>query len=389
VLSGGDAEDEQQQTAGSKPAPLRVVAERVERLRGLQFKAVPRAGTVTAAKARRTALADFDKEYPRSRRLADEELLKLLGLIPGSADLRTIVGDLFREQVAGFYDPKTKQLAVIGDDASGQGRALTEMTLAHELNHALEDQRFDLSGADSSAGIDDRALAELALTEGTATALMLEYSGRHIPVGETLAESLASGFGGAGTGELPPYVLASLLFPYGKGQPFVEALYNKLGGWGLVDYAYRKRKPSTSEQILHPEKYLRAEEALPVSLPGPPGRGWRRIVTGQIGEFDTAELLRAHRAEGAFGAAEGWGGGRYVLYRNGPVPDPSCPAPCRARDALVLRWRFDDAEETRQFVAAAKPWASRAGAMEVRGKQVTIVIAPPSARPRGLARAQP
>ena len=79
-----------------------------------------------------------------------------------------------QEQVLGFYDDRSKRLVVIRD--AGVSRPLLELTLAHELVHALEDQRF---GLDVGEGVrDDEVLAEAALAEGTATALMADYAGR-------------------------------------------------------------------------------------------------------------------------------------------------------------------------------------------------------------------
>lgn len=67
--------------------------------------------------------------------------------------------------MAGYYDPRTQRLAVVRQRA-GAG-PLDDVTLAHELTHALEDQRFGLDEADGE-GDDDSATARLALTEGTA-----------------------------------------------------------------------------------------------------------------------------------------------------------------------------------------------------------------------------
>jgi len=395
--------------AAGRVAPAAVIARRVERLRGLRFDRPPRTERVTAAQARRTALRDFDRTTPRRRSAADEELLKLLGLLPASADLRSIVGTLYREQVAGFYDPRSKRLATISGPSSA-GPASDEMTLAHELTHALEDQRFGLlrEAEGATAGLDDRALARLTLVEGTATALMFEYADRHLNLGETLAESLAGSFGQGGTDALPPYVLASLLFPYEQGKRFVEDLYRRLGGWGLVDYALRRRPPASSEQVLHLRKYLADERPMPVYLP--PARalgvGWHAAEHGTVGEFDTRQILRAGGAAGsAVTAAEGWGGGRYALWRTGPLPDRGCAAPCRPRDALVLRWRWDTERDAGEvvtplgdYVAAALHgrrlggggFALRGGAAALtrRGDEVTLAFAPRLEQARALAAAR-
>ena len=63
--------------------------------------------------ARREGLEDLDRSYPESRRKADEEVLKLLGLIEPDVDLRSISASIFGEGVAGYYDPRSKRLRIV------------------------------------------------------------------------------------------------------------------------------------------------------------------------------------------------------------------------------------------------------------------------------------
>src|SRR5262245_65044655 len=71
-------------------APVGVIADRVEELRDLRFDRVPEAQSVTPDEARERGLQDLDRTYPEERRRADEEVLKLLGLIEPDADLREL-----------------------------------------------------------------------------------------------------------------------------------------------------------------------------------------------------------------------------------------------------------------------------------------------------------
>ena len=79
-------------------------------------------------------------EYSEDEQRIDEESLKLLGLLRRGTDLRAAVESVEQDQVLGFYDDRSKRLVVIRD--AGATRPLLEITLAHELVHALEDQRF-------------------------------------------------------------------------------------------------------------------------------------------------------------------------------------------------------------------------------------------------------
>jgi len=382
AFPGGEKQSKSSRPPTATPAPaapVGVIAARVERIRALRFRRRPRPVEVSPAQARREGLEDLDRSYPASERRADEEVLKLLGLLAPRVDLRRVSASVFGEGVAGYYDPRTKRLRIVRG-AQTSNRVLQEITLAHELTHALEDQRFGLGLEDASSS-DDAALARLALVEGSATAVMLTYAERHFSAGQTLGGLLAGL--GQDTGDLPPFVEDQLLFPYLAGQRFAERLYRTGGGgWTVVDAADRFRPPASTEQILHPEKYLAVEQPVRVRSRAARvlGRGWRRLAAGTWGEWATGELL------GDPGAAEGWGGDRYELWQRGRGP---CAAPCRDRDALVMRWRWDSRRDAREFATALRGWlGERPGPRAVfsGGREVALAVAPADGLARRLAR---
>jgi hypothetical protein len=348
------------------------IAARVQTLRGLRFRHRPVPVRVTGAEARREGLEDLDRSYPAARRRADEEVLKLLGLIGPRVDLRAVEGSVFGEGVAGYYDPRSKRLRIV-DSAATENHALGEVTLAHELTHALEDQRFGLTDTE---GDDDRALGRLALVEGSATMVMEQYLLRYLGTSAALAGLLNTDTGP----KLPKFLEDQLLFPYLGGMRFVQALLARAGGrWTLVNLADRIRPPDSTEQVLHPDKWIRIETPLPVRPARPRlGPGWRRTAAGTWGEWATRELVGDARA------AAGWGGDRYVLYQR---PAPGCAAPCRRADVLVMRWRWDTPRDAREFLVALRRWsAGRGGAAVVdRAGAVTLALAPTAALARRAA----
>ena len=375
VSSGGEEGPTRTTAASTTPAPgppaeqrltpVGTVARRVERIRDLRYRHIPRAHAVTPAQAARAGLADLDRTYPAARRKADEALLETLGVVPPRTDLRREIGAEFRDEVGGYYDPRTKQLAVVKGAATGG--ALGDIVLAHELNHALEDQRFGLHDSGSSAAIDDASLANTALVEGSATAVMYDYAQRFLDPGQALGDLLPA-LQASGSAHLPRYLEDSLTWPYEGGLSFVNRLYARLHGWGLVNYALSRRRPATTEQVLHPDKYLTDERPLPVRAPPSPGPGWTLVAHGTLGEFDTRELLRIAGAEGADDAAAGWGGGRYALWMRG------------GRSALMLRWRWDTPRDARQAAAALAVYRSFAGrrgsvALAARGDATALGFA--------------
>jgi hypothetical protein len=360
---GFATEGDDEPAAGPAAAPVSVIARRVEALRHLRYKHIPVPVAVSAATARREGLEDLDRQYPAKRRHADEQVLKMLGLIKPDADLRELTGSLFEQGVAGYYDPRDGRLRVVTGTGTGT-RVLTEMTLAHELTHALEDQRFGLDT--DTAGSDDRDLARTALIEGSATAIMYAYVTRHFSSGETLGGLIGSASGD--TGGLPPFLEAQVIFPYVGGDAFVEELLRRGGGsWSLVNLAYKAHPPVSTEQIMHPEAYFDADqpERVRVRAGAVLGKGWTRAAAGTWGELQTRELL------GSTSAAAGWGGDHYELWQSD----------AGVGDALVMRWRWDTPRDEREFADRLREWVhdtlgGQATAVVDRGGAVTLAIAP-------------
>ena len=359
--------EDEEGAAPPAAAPLDVIARRVEALRSLRFTRLPEPVTVGPRQAQREGLADLDRNYPAARRRADEEIYELLGLLEPEVDLRELSRSLFGEGVAGYYDPADGRLRVVEGAGTGT-RVLEEMVLAHELAHALEDQRFGL--ATEPAPTDDRELARTALYEGSATSLMYSYVREHFSTEEALGGLLGSAF--EDTGDLPPFLQAQLLFAYLGGERFVADLLQRAGGsWELVDTAFRLRVPSSTEQVLHPRAYFSADEPgrVRVRAGAVLGRGWSRARAGTWGELQTRELL------GSADAAAGWGGDRYELWRSG------------SSRVLVMRWRWDTARDEAEFAERLREWAGdRSGTAVVRrGGLVTLAVAPDEELARRVA----
>ena len=312
------------------------IAHRVERLRGLRFTKPVRPLFLDREEAVEVLERAGRAEYPRRDQLRDEETAKLLGLLEPKDSLSRVLDRVDQEQVLGFYDDRSKRLVVIRD--AGVSRPLLELTLAHELVHALDDQRF---GLDVGEGIrDDEVLAEASLAEGTATALMTDYAAAHLGLADVL--SIADAAQDAG---LPEFIERQLLFPYLAGEEFVSVLRGESGGWDAVDSVYRYRRPRTTEQVIHPRKFATGEGAAPIAVPDLRIRqrpGWRRLQRSSVGEFEVQMLLALNDARRPAEAAAGWGGGRFELWRR---TSPGCRAPCVRADLAWLRLRWDTAAD--------------------------------------------
>jgi hypothetical protein len=266
---------------------------------------------------------------------------------------------LLGEQVAGFYDPLTDEMIVVADGDFGA----EAYYYAHEVVHALQDAYLDPDDLmeEVTSDNDDRSLAMAALYEGDALEASTFYLNQHPELAfELLREAQTDS---VELNSAPAAMVVTLVFPYISGQPFVAELYQE-GGWDAVDAAYRDM-PASTEQILHPEKYLDRDNPVTLALPNPPealGEGWSEVHQNTVGELQMA-LLLADLPPGsgfnsitgqyaipdpALNAAAGWDGDRYALW-----------ASAEGQEVLVWRTAWDTEQDARSFAAALTRYEER------------------------------
>jgi hypothetical protein len=341
----GESTPETAEARARELTPL--VAERIERIRGLSFKHVPVPEVVTAEEFAAIS-AHAAKLGPRARReLGDAEAVaRLLGLMNADEQLDALATGA-SDLAAAAYDTERERLYVI-HDASGDEPAMLEFLLAHELTHALEDQRFGFPELD--AATDDEALAGIALIEGSATAVMIEYAARHLDPFELSAASAGLE---AGTGGVAAFYVETLTWAYLRGAEFVAGLLgNDVRDWARVDRAFDGHPPLSTEQVLHPALYRANERPIEVGGDiGSVGGGWSVVARGEIGEYTTAQLLRLGAPDAvASQAAAGWGGDRYALASR-DAGGTDCATQCRSQRLLAIEWEWDTPAQERGFVA--------------------------------------
>jgi hypothetical protein len=313
-------------------------------VRGLQPKADVPERFLSPDQMRANLKEQIDKDYSPEEGRRDALELWLLRLIDDRAvDIYQLQLDLLSEQVLGYYDPKTDEFFVLGDQA--QLTPLARETVAHEFVHSLQDQYYDLDKLrPDHMNDDDRSRAITALIEGDATVAGLQYAQQHMSPTELAALLRESGAASTETlDRAPAYLRESLIFPYQAGAQFIVALARK-GGYAAVDTALAD-PPQSSEQILHPEKYLASprDEPLPIALAALTdtlGAGWSYQDSDTLGEFDLQILLRENGVKQPDAAAAGWGGARYALYRNGEMA------------LVILGTRWDSANDAGEFATA-------------------------------------
>lgn len=266
-------------------------------------------------------LKDLAEEVTADELDADQKLMEELGLIGRDDDLGDILTRVYTEQIAGTYDPETKNISIM--EGKSTGELTDEVTLSHEVTHALQDQNYDLQKPplDNESYNGDNFTAVESLIEGDATYTMYKYAEDYIDISrlqkeinempETSSEELD---------KAPFYIRKSLLFPYEGGLVFVKALIERNGEAG-VDNAFRD-PPLSTEQILHPEKYIdRSDNPKEVTVPDVKsvfGEDWEAINSDCLGEYDVS--LWFEQYAGLLAAREvskGWGGNK-IEYWEGP-----------------------------------------------------------------------
>src|SRR5271170_3685335 len=264
-----------------------------------------------------------DSMKPEDAR-AEELTLKMLGLVPQDFDLRSNTLDLLTEQAAAFYDYDQKRLFVL-EGAGGGGEDL--VALVHEMAHALADQHFHLSKfIHEGMKSDDGATARQAVMEGQATWLMVAYlvkeAGGPAEIPQATIETMKKSVESSAVqqypvfSQAPLYIRESLVFPYANGLAFQDAVFRKLGKDAFAEVFVHP--PSSSGQILHPERYLgHAGLAIPKPPAAPGAREFRKLADGTLGEFDFRVLLEQYTsAEEGAAAAEHLVGGSYDLLEH-------------------------------------------------------------------------
>lgn len=294
------------------------IAERTSDIRGLPLKkAVPFIECPEIA-IRFQLMEEFDEEMPADEIDADEKLLVALGLFPPDKSLEKVLTDVYTEQIAGTYDTESKEITIVAGKSTGG--VMDELTTSHEVTHALQDQNFGLDKAplENEDYNGDNDLAVTSLVEGDAMLTMTLYARDNVNASQ-LRELAGEETSSEQLDNSPLYLRKSLLFPYEEGFAFVQELAS--GGENAVDRALAD-PPLSSEQIIHPEKYIETRDnprAVPVpDISASLGEGWKKINEDCMGEFDLNVWFEQYfPTRGKLDVGEGWGGNT-VQYYQGP-----------------------------------------------------------------------
>lgn len=304
---------------------------------------------------------------------------RLLHMMGSEDDLLDALSAQAGEQTSGFYSFGDKKLALVTEE--GANISITDrLTLAHEYVHSFQDARFDLSKLnkleDKDGANTNYGTTVECLLEGDATFSMVLYAVEKLDPEQQQAlldEWEKTVEGGQDEEEYPPALKRYLDFPYDQCADFVEYIFSD-GGWSAVNRAY-ENIPVSTEQILHPEKYLAEEKPSALVLPDLSdslGAGWEQLDDSVFDEFDVYNYLLTSLEERetdaeryAADAADGWGGGRIAIYSGDDL----------GRVLIHLKLDWDSQPDAIEFVntfvyvaslAAGRSWGSEGELQAVR-----------------------
>jgi hypothetical protein len=327
---------------------------RIEESTGLKFKTPPQVEVRSKSEVRDFLLKKFDESTPAEELKGEEAAYKLLGLLPDTLDLRKFFLAVLTEQVIGYYDPSVKKLYVV----QGADEKTVNITITHELVHALQDQYVNLDSLQKSTKDNDRLSAAQAVIEGEA-----QFEQISIMVGGS--QNIALRVGGPdriremireNQSAMPVFATApmviqeSLLFPYLTGADFVQRFKDRKGKVSPFTTV-----PVSTEQMLHTDAYFGDKPDLPTIVTLPATRGVTKVYDNNMGEFGTRLVIFQHLKDASVAAraASGWDGDRFVVVQ-GP-----------GGRGLVWAIVWDSTVEAAEFSdAMIRATAKRTGAAE-------------------------
>ncbi len=321
---------------------VREVAPKVERAVGLTFRREPGIAVRSADEVRAYLIHKLDDELPPDELERLVLAYRLFGMIPDTLDIRSLLLELYLEQVVGYYDPDSSALYVV----RGADETTLRFTLAHELVHALQDQYLSLDSLLSLKRQNDRRMAAQAVLEGQATVASFLVAAPSL--GAQLAEGSWGEYWRAVReqhkqmpvfNKAPLVIREGLVFPYLAGGQFVS--------WFMRQYPetvpFGARLPTSTEQVLHPERYRRGDAPVVLAFRLP-----EAVYEDGLGEFETRILLTTLTGSDSVASqtAHGWGGDRYAVLA----------AP--GGHALVWWTVWDTAAAADRFAATLREWWS-------------------------------
>lgn len=343
---------------------------RVGAARQLRFLQPVQAFEVPQGRVAGLLETELDQTVSRGEFRKEEALLRALGLLSGPRSLRERMLGFQSSSLSGFYSPASDRLYLVAKAGARISRA-DGSVLVHELTHALQAQHTQLLTATLGISEDQDLLFALGtLLEGDA--LWTEQRDMQLQLGlappcpEAFARQFAADERALGDEEESRWIWESLLEQYPRGYALAVSLV-EAGGTAALDAALRD-PPLSSEEVLHPERYLRPgrrhvlrDLRTPLALFAP-HRSCRLEAQDSFGEIGLRIWARERglAAAAAAAAAAGWDADRaWVL---------TCPR----GETVAWLIQFDSPLEARALESALVGHGSAGLRLSLRGRRLLL-----------------
>ncbi|AEH36402.1 Hvo_1808 family surface protein [Halopiger xanaduensis] len=376
-----------------EPAVYRSMA-RVERLRNATFDEEVPVDVVSRAEFQANN-DDLFVNVTAERRLQENVNYEALFTVDRDTDAIDEAEALYGDSVGGYYEPTEDRIVIVSNTPDTP--ELNEVVLGHELVHALQDQRFDLTSYERPTIDEDNA--KNGLIEGDASWIESRYERECGDEWDCVLPANGGQTGSSGDGALDPNwgLYLSIYLPYDEGPEYVDYLYEQ-GGWERLNGAYDD-PPTTSSAVIHPGS---EREPAGVDVPDRSNDDWTQYqvdgepATETVGEAGMVAMF----AGGAFESGEpsvigrnallesgepgyeydqpqtdGWAGDTLVTYVN-ESRDVDANATMDAVDHAGYVWRTEwlSSDDSREFADAYLELLEGYGAEPVDDRRNTYAI---------------
>lgn len=346
----------------------------IEKSVGLNFKTPPKIESRTKDQVRDFVLTQVTDSQAQRQLTGVETAYKAFGLIPDTLNLKNFLVDLLEEQIVGYYDPKTKVLYVV----DGSPKAALNVTISHELVHALQDQYINLDSIQQITTNNDRQTAAQSVLEGQAVYEQLKASlgtqniAVALPGGwERIRQVIRNNQESMPIYSAAPLIIQeTLLFPYLSGAEFVKTYKERnSGGVPFQDM------PTSTRQILHPASAYFDKRAEPTDVSFIVPAGVTKEYENTLGEFETRVLMYQYlesQDEATRGAAA-WSGDRYIVFKAGNGTGVAWAIALSSKDAAATFYsQIQRVAEARMRRSASRTVVVTTG--EVNGQPTVLYV---------------
>lgn len=292
TLPGNDTSGEFSK-AGLRNYTARTAA-RVEVTRCLTFEELPPLNILTRDDWRERIESRYAENFNENERLFARAQLATMFFAGHNDDTRDVLIEHETGFPAAFYDTREDYMGFITEDPDSV--EVDEVTLAHELTHALQDQHFDIESVFEEPTTDER-MSSLAVVEGDAELVASTYE-------DACGEWVDGCIRVSRSGDPSPAHWGLTLESLAVYHSQLVAHTHERRGWDGVNELIAN-PPNSMIEALQPERYKRFLRE-PVAVLDRSSADWRRVRT-QNGEFDivgqhglTAMLVApAYESQGA------------------------------------------------------------------------------------------